>query len=205
VVQAGCAIGAIGVIGAGKLGRGIALAAAMGGYRTILEDLLPNALRRAQSEFRTNLDQAIKSGELSAGAADAALSRLEFAGSVEDAARQADLVIEAGPEELESKIEIFTLLDKICRPGTILVTNLDRQKVGTLSISEIARVTYRAGNCVGMRFAEGGTGSRLEIIRGLETDDQTVAAAMEVGKRMGKEVFVSKDAASALQLPPHLT
>jgi len=53
VVQAGRAIGAIGVIGAGKLGRGIALAAAVGGYRTILEDLLPNALRRAASEFRT--------------------------------------------------------------------------------------------------------------------------------------------------------
>jgi 3-hydroxybutyryl-CoA dehydrogenase len=200
VVQAGCAIGAIGVIGAGKLGRGIALAAAMGGYRTILEDLLPNALRRAESEFRANLDQAIKSGELSASAADAALARLEFAGSVEDAARQADLVIEAGPEELESKIEIFTLLDKICRPGTILVSNLE-----TLRISEIARVTYRARNCVGMRFNDGVTRNRLEIIRGLETDDETVTTAMEVGKRMGKDVFVSKDAASALQWPPHLT
>ena len=199
MVQAGRAIGAIGVIGAGILGRGIALAAAVGGYRTILEDLLPNALRRAASEFRTKLEQAIKSGELSASAADAALARLEFAGSVEEAARQADLVIEAGPEELESKIEIFTLLDKICRPGTILVSNLDRQRVDALSISEIARVTYRARNCVGMRFAEGGKGKRLEIIRGSETDDQTVATAMEVGTRMGKAVFVIKDAASALQ------
>jgi 3-hydroxybutyryl-CoA dehydrogenase len=198
VVQAGRAIGAIGVIGAGKLGRGIALAAAVGGYRTIVEDLLPNALRRAASEFRTKLEQAIKSGELSAGAADAALARLEFAGSVEEAARQADLVIEAGPEELESKIEIFTLLDKICRPGTILVSNLDRRRVGALSISEIARVTYRARNCVGMRFAEGENGKRLEIIRGSETDDQTVATAMEVGTRMGKAVFVIKDAASTL-------
>ena len=199
MVQAGRAIGAIGVIGAGKLGRGIALAAAVGGYRTILEDLLPNALRRAASEFRTNLDQAIKSGELSANTADAALTRLEFAGSVEEAARQADLVIEAGPEELESKIEIFTLLDKISRPGTILVSNLDCQSVDAFSISEIARVTYRARNCVGMRFAEGGNGKRLEIIRGSETDDQTVATAMEVGTRMGKEVFVIKDAASAVQ------
>jgi len=105
-------------------------------------------------------------------------------------------VIEAGPEELESKIEIFTLLDKICRPGTILVSNLDRQSVDALSMSEIARVTYRARNCVGMRFAEGGNGKGLEIIRGTETDDQTVATAMEVGTRMGKEVFVVKDAAS---------
>jgi 3-hydroxybutyryl-CoA dehydrogenase len=194
VAQVECAIGAIGVIGAGKVGRGIALAAAMGGYRTILEDLLPNALRRAESEFRTHLDQAIMSGRLSAEAADATLSRLEFAGSVEDAARQADLVIEAGPEELESKIEIFTLLDKICRPGTILVSNL-----WVLSITEIARVTYRARNCVGMRFAaEAEVGNRLEIIRGHETDDDTLATAVEVGERLGREVLVIKDTALAV-------
>ena len=120
-----------------------------GGYSTILEDLLPNALRRAESEIRVESGLGGKSGRVSSADANAALSRLQFAGSVEDAARQADLVIEAVPEELESKIEIFTLLDKICRPGTILVSNLT-----ALSISEISRVTYRARNCVGMRFAE---------------------------------------------------
>ncbi len=183
----------IGVLGAGKVGRDIALAAAMGGYRTILEDLLPNALRRAENEFHTNLDQAIKSGRLSPAAADATLARLEFAGSVEDAARQADLIIEAGPEEMESKIEIFTLLDKICRPGTILVSNLV-----AFSITEIARITYRAKNCVGMRFSEVETGGRLEIIRGLETDDDTVATAAEVGRRFAREVVVVKDAVASL-------
>jgi 3-hydroxyacyl-CoA dehydrogenase len=185
----------ISVIGAGKVGRGIALATAMGGYRTILEDLLPNALRRAESELRASLAQAVEAGRVSADAADAAFSRLEFAGSVEDAARVADLVIEAGPEELESKIEIFTLLDKICRPGTILVSNL-----ASLSISDIASVTYRARNCAGMRFLDPfENGTRLEIIRGLETDETTLATAVEVGKRMGKEVVVVKDTASALQ------
>ena len=139
----------IAVIGAGRVGRGIAQVAARGGFRTILEDLLPNALRRAESEIRSQLDWAVESGGVSADAANAALSRLEFAGSVEDAARQADLVIEAVPEELESKIEIFTLLDKICRPGTILASH-----ISTLSITEISRVTYRARNCVGMHFAE---------------------------------------------------
>ncbi len=187
-------IRAIGVIGAGSVGRGIALASALGGYRTVLEDLLPNALRRAESEFRTNLDQAIKLGRLSEDAADAALCRLEFAGSVEDAAREADLVIEAGPEEMESKIEIFTLLDKICRPDTILISNL-----ASLSISEIARATYRARNCLGMRFLDPmETGARLEIIRGLETGDDAVATAVEVGQRMGREVVVIKDAAASL-------
>lgn len=178
----------IAVIGAGRVGRGIAQVAAGGGFRTILEDLLPNALRRAESEIRSQLDWAVESGGVSADAASAAISRLEFAGSVEDAARQADLVIEAVPEELESKIEIFTLLDKICRPGTILASH-----ISTLSITEISRVTYRARNCVGMHFADPVESERLEIIRGQETDDATVAIAVEVGRRMGKETLVLQD------------
>jgi 3-hydroxybutyryl-CoA dehydrogenase len=182
----------IAVIGAGPVGRGIAQLAARSGYRTILEDLLPNALRRAESEVRIQLDSAVASGGVTADAANAAFSRLEFAGTVEDAARQADLVIEAVPEELESKIEIFTLLDKICRPGTILASHLS-----SLSITEISRVTYRARNCLGMHFVEPvERQKRLEIIRGLETDDDTVAAAVEVGRRMGKETVVVEDAAS---------
>ncbi len=182
----------IAVIGAGRVGRGIAQLAAGGGYRTILEDLLPNALRRAESEIRLQFDQVVHSGCVTADAANAAFSRLEFANSVEDAAREADLVIEAVPEELESKIEIFTLLDKICRPGTILASHL-----ALLSITEIARVTYRAGNCLGMRFAEPlEREKKLEIMRGVETDDETVAAAVEVGRRMGKEVAVVADNAA---------
>ncbi len=179
----------IAVIGAGPMGRGIAQLAARGGYRTILEDLLPNALRRAESEIRIQLDRAVDSGGVTAEAANLAFSRLEFAGTVEDAARQADLVIEAVPEELESKIEIFTLLDKICRPGTILASHLC-----LLSITEISRVTYRARNCLGMRFAEPvEREKRLEIIRARETDDDTLVTAAEVGRRMGKEVVVIKD------------
>jgi len=87
----------IAVIGAGIMGRGIAHVAALGGYRTVLEDLLPNALRKAESEIRTNLDKAVEIGKVSAGDAKVAVSRLEYAGSVEEAAREADLVIEAVP------------------------------------------------------------------------------------------------------------
>jgi 3-hydroxybutyryl-CoA dehydrogenase len=185
---------AIGVIGAGRVGRNIALATALGGYRTILEDLLPNALRRAESELRASLDQAVEFARISASAADAAFSLVEFAGSVEDAARESDFVIEAGPEELESKIEIFTLLDKICRPGTILVSN-----VGSLSITEIARVTYRAKKCLAMRFSDPiERGSRLEVIRGQETDDETLSIAVEVGERMGGRVVIVPDGAASL-------
>src|ERR1700691_1163344 len=137
----------VAVIGAGIMGRGIAHAAAVGGYRTILEDLPPTALWRAESEIRANLDQAVELGKAAPPDADAAFERLEYAGSVEEAAREADLVIEAVPKDMESKIEIFTLLDKICRPTTILASN-----TSSLSVTEIASVTYRAKKCVGMHF-----------------------------------------------------
>ena len=184
------AVKTIAVIGAGIMGRGIAHAAAVGGYRTILEDLLPAALRRAGTEIRSNLDKAVELGKVSSLDAEAALRRLEYAGSVEEAAREADLVIEAVPEEMESKIEIFTLLDKICRPTTILASN-----TSSLSLTEIASVTYRAKRCVGMHFFNPVHKMKLlEIVRALETDDDTLATAVEVGQRMGKEVVVIKEA-----------
>ena len=179
----------IAVIGAGTMGRGIAHAAALGGYRTILEDILPNALRRAETEIRANLDKAVELGKVTAGDANAAFERLEYAGSVDEAARQADLVIEAVPEELESKIEIFTLLDKICRPTTILASN-----TSSLSLTEIASVTYRAKKIVGMHFFNPVHKMKLlEIVRALETDEETLATAVEVGRRMGKEVVVIRE------------
>ena len=182
-------VSTVAVIGAGTMGRGIAHVAALGGYHTILEDLLPNALRKAEGEIRANLDKAVELGKVSAGAADAAFTRLEFAGSVEAAAREADLVIEAVPEEMESKLEIFTLLDKICRPNTILASN-----TSSLSITEIASVTYRARKCVGMHFFNPVHKMKLlEVVRALETDDDTLATVVDVGKRMGKEVVVIKE------------
>ena len=179
----------IAVIGAGIMGRGIAHVAALGGYRTVLEDLIPGALRKAEGDIRANLDKAVELKKVSSADADAALKRLEYADSVEEAVREADLVIEAVPEEMESKIEIFTLLDKICRPGTILASN-----TSSLSITEIASVTYRATKCVGMHFFNPVHKMKLlEVVRALETDDETIVAAADVGRRMGKEVVVIKE------------
>ena len=171
------------------MGRGIAHVAALGGYRTILEDVLPAALRKAQDEIRSNLDKAVELKKVSPDEASGALSRLEYAGGMEEAAREADLVIEAVPEEMESKIEIFTLLDKICRPGTILASN-----TSSLSITEIASVTFRARKCVGMHFFNPVHKMKLlEIVRALETDEDTLAAAVAVGKGMGKDVVVIRE------------
>src|SRR6201998_1272851 len=92
--------------------------------------------------------------------------------------RKADLAIQAVPEEMESKIEIFTLLYKLCRPATILASN-----TSSLSVTEIASVTYRAPKCVGMHFFNPVHKMKLlEIVRALETDEETLAAAVDVGQ-----------------------
>jgi 3-hydroxybutyryl-CoA dehydrogenase len=181
----------IAVIGAGAIGRGIAYASALAGYRTILEDILPSSLRTAATELREHLARAADLGTLSNPDALAAFSRLEFASTVEHAAREADLVIEAVPEELESKIEIFTLLDKICKPDTILVSNSS-----SFSVTELASVTYRSARVAGMRFANPVfTAKHLEIVRARLTDSETITACTEIGKRMGKEVVVTAELA----------
>lgn len=187
-------VSTIAVIGGGIRGRGIAHVAAIGGYRTILEDLMPNALRKAETEIRANLDQAVELGAISAADAKAAFSRLEFADSIDQAARQADLVIEAVPDEMESKMEIFIMLDKFCRPATILAAS-----TSSLSVTEIASVTYRANQCVGMRFCQPvHTMKQLEIVRTFETDDETLSAVVGVGKRMSGEVVVIKESPDSI-------
>jgi len=154
-------VNTIAVIGAGIMGRGIAHVAALGGYRTLLEDVLPAALRKAEGEIRANLDKAVELKKVSPEDAKAAFGRLEYAGSVEEAAREADLVVEAVPEEMDSKVEIFTVL---------------------------------ARKCVGMHFFNPVHKMKLlEVVRALETDDETVTAAVEVGRRMGKDVVVIKE------------
>jgi 3-hydroxybutyryl-CoA dehydrogenase len=178
----------IAVIDAGVLGRETAYASVLGGYRTILEDILPASLRNAAAELRQHLARAANLGSVSEAEANAAFCRLEYAATVEQAAREADLVIEAVPDEMESKIEIFTLLDKICRPATILASN-----TSALSVTEIASVTYRAPKVLGMRFANSSATKLLEIVRGRQTSEETIAACAEVVRRLGREVVVVAD------------
>jgi len=171
------------------MGRGIAYAAALGGYRTILQDVAPAALTKAKNEIRTNLDKAVELGKVSATDAGAAFPRTEFVTLIEEAAREADLVIEAVPEELKLKIEIFGELDKVSRPETILASN-----TSSLSITEIASITQRAPKCVGMHFFNPVHKMKLlEIVRALETDQTTVETVVEVGRRMNKETVVIRE------------
>lgn len=179
----------IAVIGAGAVGQDIARLAAQSGYATILEDILPASLRRAGNEIRSALDQAISLGAMTASTVEAALARIEYASSIEDAARAADLIIEAVPDEFESKTEIFTLLDKVAKPSTIFASTTQAS-----SVSELAAVTYRAEKILGLRFPPSNDQTKLlEIVRGHETDDAAIAACTQVGQRMGLKVVVIED------------
>jgi 3-hydroxybutyryl-CoA dehydrogenase len=178
----------VAVIGAGPLGRGIAHRAALAGYRTILEDILPASLRKSETEIRSLIDQSLGSGSVSPQEADAALARLEYAGSVEEAARPADLVIEAVPDEMESKLEIFTLLDRICKPHTILAST-----TSSLNVTEIASITYRPQKILGLRFPHPAAQAKaVDMVRGLDTGDETILACADFARAMGLEVRALK-------------
>ena len=179
----------IGVIGAGTMGRGIAYAAAYGGYRTILEDVSTEMLEQGIAYIRQNLEEGVARGKVTEEQRETALAKLTTSRSVEDLCREADLLIEAVPEEMEVKLEIFTIFDKFALPGAILASN-----TSSLSITELAAITFRAENCIGMHFFNPVPKMKLlEIVRALETSEATVQACAEVGRRMGKEVIVIRE------------
>jgi 3-hydroxybutyryl-CoA dehydrogenase len=179
----------IGVIGAGTMGRGIAYAAALGGYRTILEDFMPEMLVKGVAWIRQSFDEGVQRGKVEAAARDAALARIKTSSSVEAVCREADFLIEAVPEEMELKLELFTLFDKFAKPHAVLASN-----TSSLSIAEMAEMTYRPELCVGMHFFNPVPKMRLiEIVRAPKTSEETIATCREVGARMGKEVVVVKE------------
>jgi 3-hydroxybutyryl-CoA dehydrogenase len=179
----------IAVIGAGTMGRGIAYAAALGGFRTILEDVSPEMLEQGTAHISQALEDGIARGKVTREQKDAAVANLITSRSVEDVCREADLLIEAVPEEMEVKLEIFTIFDKFAKPDAILASN-----TSSLSITEMASITFRAENCIGMHFFNPVPKMKLlEIVRALETSEATLQTCVEVGRRMGKEVVVIRE------------
>ena len=165
----------IAVIGASEQGREVALAVLLAGYRTVVEDVSENRLKRAAAWIAggANVDAEAR-------------SRLVLASKVEEAVSEAELIVEAVAEEMEMKIEMFTIFDKFARPDAILAsTSL------SLPIAELAAVTFCPERCIGVRFvARAGQNSALELVRAPKTSEQTVARCREVGRRMGREVIV---------------
>jgi 3-hydroxybutyryl-CoA dehydrogenase len=134
----------IAIIGAGPLGRRLALAAARAGFRVLLEDVMPQNLEHAQEWLRRQQGGCISASD-DAVPARPGLTDVEFVSTIEDAVREADLAIDCVPDELESKLEIFCLLDRMAPPRTVLMTPTTR-----LSIADLASCTYRPDRCVGI-------------------------------------------------------
>lgn len=179
----------IGVIGAGTMGRGIAYAAAIGGYRTVLEDVSSEMLEQGTDYIRRALDDGVSRAKVTEQQRQAALVGLSTARSVDVVSREADLLIEAVPEDMELKLELFTMFDKFAKPNAILASN-----TSSLSVTELSAITSRAEDCIGMHFFNPVPKMKLlEIVRALETSEATVSACAEVGRRMGKEVVIVRE------------
>jgi 3-hydroxyacyl-CoA dehydrogenase len=172
-------VATIGVIGANELGREIALAALLGGYRVVLEDVSREMLEKAIAHIKQSFDERPSQER------ESTLARFSTASRVDEVCRVADMLIDTVPDEMEVKLEIFTIFDKFAKPGAILASNT------SLSITEIASITFRAEHCIGMRFANRAPQiTRVELVLGTDTSDATSGACAEVARRMGLEVAV---------------
>jgi 3-hydroxybutyryl-CoA dehydrogenase len=179
----------VAVLGAGLMGRGIAYVSAFGGYRTVLQDTSNAALDKAGAEVSALLEKGIATGRLQGADAAAAHKRLSSSTHLEEAVREADLVIEAVPEDIALKVELFAALDRHTPKHAILASN-----TSSLSITEMAAATTRPERVVGMHFFNPVHRMKLlEIVRALETSEATIAAAAEVGTRMGKECVTVRE------------
>ncbi len=182
-------IGKIGVIGAGLMGNGIAQVAAQAGFQVTLRDIREDFLERGFQTIQKNLNRSREKGKMSSDQVSEIRGRIRGTLSLEEAGKEADLIIEAAPENLDLKKTIFRELDDICPPYTILATN-----TSSFSITELSVATRRPGKVIGMHFSSPVPVMQgVEIIRGLETTDETATVVQEVTQRMGKEIYVSKD------------
>lgn len=166
----------VAVIGAGEQGRAFALRCALAGFQTVLEDVMPARLRQAEAALT-----------MLSGAETA--HRLSFALTVEDAVREADVAIDFVPDELESKLEIFSLIDRMAPPKTMLCT-----PTRALSISDLAACTYRADRCVALRATGAETaGDSLVVVRGRASSREAVRAVERWLTALGSTVEVQED------------
>ncbi len=169
------------VVGAGQMGAGIAQVLAQNGIATQLYDQSADALQRANALIRKLLDRQIEKEKISPADKEATLSHLSDAADLSDLA-QADIVIEAIIERPDAKHELFSKLDEICKPQTILASN-----TSSISITKIAAATNRPEKVIGLHFMNPVPVMELvEIIRGLQTSDETYAISKALTQEIGK-------------------
>jgi 3-hydroxybutyryl-CoA dehydrogenase len=177
------------VVGSGLMGRGIAYVSALGGFRTLLHDVSAEALGKALTQIRKDLDDGVARGKLSREDAAAALLRIEPEQELGGAVADADFVIEAVSEDLPMKLRLFERLDQRCSEGVVLASN-----TSALSVGEIAAATRHPARVVGMHFFNPVPKMKLvEVVKAPKTSDACIAITTQVARRMGRETVLVKE------------
>lgn len=178
----------VGVLGAGLMGSGIAEQAAKCGYNVVMREIDGGALERGRQRIQASMARAVERNKLSAKDRDAATARISGTTELEDL-RDCDLVIEAIIENLGQKQDVFRRLDTITRPEVILASN-----TSSVSITALASVTTRPDRVAGAHFFNPVPVMKLlELVRALETSDETLNTLRAFGSSLQKQVVVAQD------------
>ncbi len=172
----------IAVIGAGLMGAGISYVSRASGYDVIMMDLDDAAIKRGLSKLNSYVDSGVKRGKLSQEAGEKIISQLVTTTYLDEAVSDVDLVIEAVFENMDVKKKLFKEMDNVAKPHTILASN-----TSSLSITELGKVTNRPNKVIGMHYFSPVPAMKLlEVIKGKETDEDTILTALEVGEKQRK-------------------
>ena len=178
----------VGVIGAGLMGSGIAEVCAKAGFDVVVREVDEKALAAGRRRIEQSLSKAIERGKLDAKTGGEIRGRLRFSSSLEEIS-SSDLVIEAIVENLEAKREVYRALDGICGPETIFCSN-----TSSLTIAEIAAGTKRPDRFAGLHFFNPVPVMKLvEVVRAIETSDDTIARVTEFARALGKAPIAARD------------
>jgi 3-hydroxybutyryl-CoA dehydrogenase len=176
----------IGVIGTGIMGSGIAQVAAQAGFTVFMVDVENKFIQNAFDVIKNSLERFVKAGKITENQKDEIIRRIEGTVDLKDAVKDADIIIEATPEEMDLKKRVFKELDEYTPDHTILATN-----TSSLSITEIASATKRPDKVIGMHFSNPVPMMEMvEIIKGLDTSDETLNIIVDLSKKMNKEPII---------------
>jgi 3-hydroxybutyryl-CoA dehydrogenase len=178
----------IGVVGAGQMGNGIAQVAAQSGLGAVMSDIADSFVQKGLSTISKNLDRMVEKGKIPSQKKDEILGRIKGTVQVKDMA-EADFVVEAAIENESLKLNIFKELDQVCRKEIILSSN-----TSSISITKIASATQRPSQVIGMHFMNPVPVMQLvEVIRGLQTSQETFNTVKTLAEKMGKTPVEAND------------
>ncbi len=178
----------VGIVGAGQMGRGIAQVCAAAGYHVELIDVAESRLREAMAKVRAGLERAVEDGKLANSRVEEIVALVHPSVTL-DGLREVHLVIEAVPEDRTLKQKLFAEMGRICQPHTVLASN-----TSSIPITKLGAASGRSDRVVGLHFMNPVPVMKLvEVVRGLETSDETVALALDFAERLGKTPVVAND------------